>query len=107
MSNLCCWQQETFLGLHVKCWIFLSQFEPNVYFLNRIQSLPPVSSFMKIHPLGAELIHVVRWTYMMKLIGAFHLVCGPCRVLEVYKLSVMRTGCSSVKYRVLQWSGHF
>jgi len=43
----------------------------------------------------------------MKLIGAFCLVCGPCRVLEAYKLSVMRTGCLSMKYRVLQWSEHF
>jgi len=44
---------------------------------------------------------------MMKLIGAFRLVCGPCGDLKVYKLSVMRTGGLSMKYRVLQWSGHF
>jgi hypothetical protein len=69
--------------------------------------MSPVSSFMKIHPLGAELIHVDRQTYMMKLIGVFCLVCGPCRVLEVYKLALMRTGCSLQKYRMLQWIGHF
>jgi hypothetical protein len=62
---------------------------------------------MKIRPLGAGLIHVVRPTYVLKLIGMFHLVCGPCRVLEVHKKSIMGTDCSSVKYRVLQWIGQF
>ena len=43
-------------GLHVKYWLFLSDFSLNLNY-DRLSKNPQISNFMKIHPLGAELLH--------------------------------------------------
>jgi hypothetical protein len=40
-------------------------------FLDRFLKNPPISNFMKIHPVGAELFHADGQTDMMKLMVAF------------------------------------
>jgi len=58
---------KTYLGLHVKCPTFLSDFnqtliQANMDFLERFVWKSPISNFMEICPVGAMLIHVDGWT---------------------------------------------
>jgi hypothetical protein len=46
------------IGLHVKCPLFLSDFDGTWPFLTAIRKNSNKSNLMKIHPVGAELFHV-------------------------------------------------
>jgi hypothetical protein len=44
-----------YIGLHVKCPIFLSDFNGNLIFLDRFSKNNQIPNFMQIRSLGAEL----------------------------------------------------
>jgi hypothetical protein len=61
-----------YIGCHVK-YIFFKNTQ--------------ISNFMNIHPVGAKLFHVDRWTDMMKLIAAFHnFVKRPKKWSKIYRM---------------------
>ena len=57
--------------LHVKCPLFLSDFNEIFNFLNRFSKKLQISSFIKIRSVAAELFHADGQTDMTKLIVAF------------------------------------
>jgi hypothetical protein len=69
---------QTYLGLHVKCPIFLSDFTQILIFSADFDK-SIISNFTNVRPVGDELIHADgqmdgrtdRQTDMTKLIGAF------------------------------------
>jgi len=48
---------EMFIGLHVKYWLFLSDFDESLTFWTQYS----ISDFMKILPVGADLLHADGW----------------------------------------------
>ena len=61
---------EMYIGLHVNT-IILVRFELNFNRLDRVFKNTQISNFMKILPIGAQLLHADRRTDMTKLIVAF------------------------------------
>jgi len=61
------------IGLHVKCLLFLSDFNELLIFSTEFQKkkILKMSNFMKIRPVGAELFRMARQTDMTKLVVAF------------------------------------
>jgi hypothetical protein len=53
---------KTYIGLHVKCPLFLPDFNEIWIFLDRVSKNTQISTFMKIRPVGAELFHADRRT---------------------------------------------
>jgi hypothetical protein len=49
-----------YTGLHVKCLLLLSDFDETFNFLDRLSENHQISAFMKIHPVGRELLHAER-----------------------------------------------
>jgi hypothetical protein len=49
-----------YIGLHVKCPLFLSGFFETLIFLDTFPKNTHVSNFVKIHPVRAEVFHVER-----------------------------------------------
>jgi hypothetical protein len=63
---------QIYIGLHVKCPLFLSDFNESwIFFLERFSKNPQISNFMKIRPVAAQLFHADGRTDMTKLIVAF------------------------------------
>jgi len=50
-------ESQMCIGLHVKCRLFLSDFNENGTFQHRFSKNNQISNFMKILPVGAELFH--------------------------------------------------
>ena len=50
------------IGLHVKCLLFLSDFNKTLSFFDRFSKSTEISNLMKIRPVGAELFHADRVT---------------------------------------------
>jgi len=46
-----------FIGLHLKCPLFLSDFNEILNFLDRFSKNPWISNFIKIRQLASELFH--------------------------------------------------
>jgi hypothetical protein len=63
-------QKSTYVGLHVKCPLFLSGSDETRMFSTVCEKSSNIN-FMKIRPVGAELFHADRRTDMTKLIVAF------------------------------------
>jgi hypothetical protein len=62
---------NTYLGLYVKCPTFVTHFNyPLIFSTDFRRTL--ISNFMKISPVEAALIHADRRTGMTKVNGAFH-----------------------------------
>ena len=59
-----------YIGPQVKYLLFLADFN-ETYFPNRVSKNTQIPNFMKVRPLGAELIHAERQTDMTKLIVFF------------------------------------
>jgi hypothetical protein len=53
---------KTCIGLHVKYPLFLSDFIDRFTFLYRCSKNTQILNFMKIHPMGAELLLANGWT---------------------------------------------
>ena len=51
---------NTYLGLHVKCLTVLPTFNQTWIFLIDFHESPPISNFMEIYPVGTMCIHVQR-----------------------------------------------
>ena len=63
-----------YIGLHVKYPLFLSDFNETCNFIERFWKNNQISNFMKIRPVGAELLHAEKKSGQMdmtKLIVAF------------------------------------
>jgi hypothetical protein len=68
-----------YLGLQVEYPLFMSDFNQTCC-LERLPKNPQLSNFMKLCPVGAELLHMDgqtdrqthRQRYMIKLVTAFH-----------------------------------
>jgi len=60
-----------YIGLHVKCRLFLSDFNVTGFSRHIFLRVTQISNFMKIRPVGAELFHVDGRTDTTKLIVAF------------------------------------
>ena len=52
----------TYIGFHVKCSLFLSDFDETLNFLDRFSKITPIRNFMKILPEGADIFHTDGWT---------------------------------------------
>jgi len=46
-----------YIGLHVKYRLFLLDFNETRIFIDSLSKTTPISNFMKIHPVGAELFY--------------------------------------------------
>ena len=46
--------KKMYIGLHVKCLLFLSKFNETLNFLNGFSKSTQISNFMKIRPVEAE-----------------------------------------------------
>jgi len=57
--------------LHVQCAVILVIFQWNLISLDRLSQNLQLSDFLKIRPVGVELFHADRRTYMAKLVVAF------------------------------------
>jgi hypothetical protein len=76
VATLCpCQHYKTYLGFHIKCPMFLFDFNRIWVFVTNFSKSPPIRNFVKMCPVGEELIHAdreaSRWTDVTKLIGAF------------------------------------
>jgi len=60
-----------YIGLHVKYLLFLSDFNETWVFSIYFQKSTQISNFLKIRPVGADLLHLDRRTDTTKLIVAF------------------------------------
>ena len=60
-----------YIGLHIKCPLFLSDFNETQIFSPVIRKNMQISYFMKIRPVGAELFHADGRTDTARLIIAF------------------------------------
>ena len=49
-----------YIGLHIKCPLFLSHFNETWNLLDRFFKNSQISNLIKISPVGTELFHVVR-----------------------------------------------
>jgi hypothetical protein len=62
-------------NIHRSSWkvpVILARFWRNLEILDRFSKTAQIPNFMKIHPVGAELFHVVKWTDRQReLIAAF------------------------------------
>jgi hypothetical protein len=65
------YDQKIYICLHVKYPVILVIFKWNLNFFQYNRKNIPISNFMKIRPVGAELFHADRRTGMTKLIVAF------------------------------------
>jgi hypothetical protein len=68
-----------YIGLEVKCPLFLSSFYENCYFLNRVSIDTQIPNFMKIRQVGAELFHADRRTDGHEVSSRFSGFCGTRR----------------------------
>jgi hypothetical protein len=59
------------IGLHAKCPLFSSDINETSVFSTDFIKNTQISNFMKIRPMGAELLHAGGQTDMAKLIIAF------------------------------------
>ena len=64
-----------YILLHVKCPLFLSDFNKTLIFLDRSSKNTQITNFIKIRPAAADLFHAEEWTDgrtdTTKLIAAF------------------------------------
>jgi len=70
--------KKMYIGLRVN-YLFLFDFNKTVIFLGRISKNTKISHFMKITPVGFELLHADGRTDMTKLIVAFCQFCKRTR----------------------------
>jgi len=49
-----------YVRLHVKCWLFSSDFNKTGISTTYFQQIPQIPNLMKIRPVGAELFHADR-----------------------------------------------
>ena len=60
-----------YIGLHVKCPLFFSDFKENWIFPKDFQKKTQISNFMKIRLVGVEMFHADKQTDMTQLVFAF------------------------------------
>jgi hypothetical protein len=65
-------KNRKYLGLHVRCPIFLPNFNQICIFSTDFYKSPPISDFTEFRPVGTALTHGDRRTDTTKLTGAFH-----------------------------------
>jgi len=98
-------KNKTFLGLHVKCQIFLPSC--NQFGVWQIFIKVPNIKFHRICPMGTAFIYKYRWTDMMKLIAAFcDYINAPyntrsqyIKCLQFYKIRLMNQ-CVTIKHSI-------
>ena len=96
-------KNKTYLGLHVKCQIFLPNLT-NLEFLDRYSYVPNIK-FYRICPMGAVFIYEHRRTDMMKLIAALcDYINAPynkrsqyIKCIKFYKILLMNL-CANIKH---------
>jgi len=74
-----------YIGLHVNCLLFLSDFNKSVIFLAVLLKNAHILHFMKIPPVEAELFHAGGRTDMTKLIAAFRNSANAPKKMVKYK----------------------
>jgi len=83
---------KMYIGLHVKYRLFLLDFNETRIFIDSLSKTTPISNFMKIHPVGAELFYADGrtdwWTDPTKLTLAFRNFVGPPKTYIVTKIAV-------------------
>jgi len=62
---------QIYMGLHVKCLLFLSNFNKTRIFFTDFSKKTQISNFTKIRPVGSELFHAEGRTDMTKLFVTF------------------------------------
>lgn len=83
MVILCCQQQQNILTSTCKVPDMFVKFYPNLCFVNRFWQKSPISNFMNIHPMGAELIQTDKRTDTTNLIGTF---CNYAKAPKTFQL---------------------